>query len=121
MVPMTPTNEVELLLSPTQAEFVDSKHENTLFSGGLGSGKTFGGAVWAALMPLYYPGANGLITANSYSQLRKATLSTYFEVLDLLGMPFVYKQQDSTIIVNDTKVFAMSMEKYDLLRGIEVG
>lgn len=111
----------ELAISPTQMEFVSSEEDYTLFCGGLGSGKTFAGAVWAVHNVLEYPETKGLITANSYSQLKKATLPVFFEILDMCGIPYVYKSQDGVIEVNGTKVFAISMEKYDLLRGIEVG
>ena len=111
----------ELAISPTQMEFVTSEEDYTLFCGGLGSGKTFAGAVWAVHNVLEYPDTIGIITANSYSQLKKATLPKFFEILDMCGIPYVYKSQDGVIEVNGTKVYAISMEKYDLLRGIEVG
>ena len=111
----------ELEISPTQMDFVTSDADYTLFCGGLGSGKTFAGAVWAAHNVIQWPDTIGLITANSYSQLKKATLPKFFEILDLFGIPYVYKSQDGVIEVNGTLVYAISMEKYDLLRGIEVG
>lgn len=110
-----------LELSPTQLEFLSSEEEYTLFCGGLGSGKTFAGAAWAVHMILQHPNTTGLITANSYSQLKKATLPVFFEVLERFQIPFEYKSQDGIIIVEGTTVYAISMEKYDLLRGIEVG
>jgi PBSX family phage terminase large subunit len=111
----------ELAISPTQMEFVNSQQDYTLFCGGLGSGKTFAGAVWAVHNVLNYENVIGLITANSYSQLKKATLPKFFEILDTCGIPYIYKSQDGIIEVNGTLVYAISMEKYDLLRGIEVG
>ena len=114
-------SSIQINLSETQMAFNDSTHKYTCFTGGLGSGKTFAGAVWAALMPFYYPETTGVITANSYSQLNKATLALYFEVLDLMGIPFEYKKHESIVIVNGIPVYAMSMEKYNLLRGIEIG
>lgn len=68
-----------------------------------------------------FPNAKGLITANSYSQLKKATLPVFFEILDMFGIPYIYKSQDGVIEVEGTTIYAISMEKYDLLRGIEVG
>ena len=67
------------------------------------------------------PKAKGLITANSYSQLQKATLPVFFEVLDMFGIDYHYKSQAGEIHIGDTVIYTISMEKYDLLRGIEVG
>jgi PBSX family phage terminase large subunit len=102
-------------------DFLESPEDYTLFCGGLGSGKTYAGAVWAVKMALDNPGVAGLITANSYSQLKKATLTKFFEILDKLQIPFKYKVNDGIIEIFDSKIYAISMEKYDLLRGIEVG
>ena len=111
----------ELAISPTQMDFLSSETDYTLFCGGLGSGKTFAGGGWAMHMLHEYPKAKGLITANSYSQLQKATLPVFFEVLDMFGIDYRYKSQAGEIHVGDTVIYAISMEKYDLLRGIEIG
>lgn len=112
---------MEILLSKSQIEFMGAPEEYTLFCGGLGSGKTHGGAVWAIHMALTYPGTKGLITANSYSQLRKATLAKLFELLTEYGIEFKYKSQEGIIQIGESIIYAISMEKYDLLRGIEIG
>lgn len=108
-------------LSPSQMEFLGSATDYTLFCGGVGSGKTHGGAVWALTMALKYPGTKGLITANSYSQLKKATLSKFFQILHENDIDYKYKSQDGIIEINGTEIYCISMEKYDLLRGIEIG
>lgn len=113
--------KVNLELSPNQLDFVRSTKLFTLFCGGLGSGKTYGGAVWSVLMALEYPECRGLITANSYSQLKKATLPKVYEILDLLGIRYEYKEQKGELHLGTTVIYCISMEKYDLLRGIEVG
>lgn len=112
-------------LSPSQMQFVTAKNPYVLFCGGLGSGKTHGGAVWALSMALQYPSTKGIITANSYSQLKKATLAKFFEILQQNGISYEYKSQDGVIHINNgvgiTEIYAISAEKYDLARGIEVG
>ena len=110
-------------VSDAQYDFISAEEEYTLFCGGLGSGKTHAGALWAMLMCLKYPKTRGLITANSYSQLKKATLVKFFEILEMYGVPYEYKIQDGVILVGHHRavVYALSMEKYDLLRGIEFG
>ena len=111
----------DLALSPSQMQFYTSQEEFTLYCGGLGSGKTFAGAVWALQQALANPGARGLITANSYSQLKKATLTCFFEVLAMFDIDYKYKSQDGIIEVAGATIYTISMEKYDLLRGIEIG
>lgn len=114
---------VNIDLSPAQMSFIGSDKEYTLFCGGLGSGKTHAGALWAIYMALRNPNVIGLITANSYSQLKKATLSKLFELMDEMGIKFEYKMQEGVLLVGPDKtvIYALSMEKYDLLRGIEFG
>lgn len=111
----------ELALSQSQLDFVDSDKDRVLFCGGLGSGKTFAGAVWAIMMIHKYPNTPGLITANTYSQLKKATLVSFFNLCDALGIRYKYNINGSYIEINDTIIYCASMEKYDALRGIEVG
>ncbi len=113
------TTDIEL--SKPQMKFLESPESYTLFCGGLGSGKTFAGAIWAVQMALSNPGTAGIITANSYSQLKKATLVEFFNILEKLEIPYTYKVNDSVIEIYDSKVYAISMEKYDLLRGIQAG
>lgn len=112
---------MDVILSKTQMGFLEAPEEYTLFAGGLGSGKTHAGAIWAIYMALNYPGTVGLITANSYSQLRKATLAKLFELLTEFGIKFRYSKNDGTMFIGDSKIYTISMENYDLLRGIEVG
>ncbi len=112
----------ELTVSPTQMQFIESSAFFTLFCGGIGSGKTYGGGTWSALMTQKFPRVSGLITANTHSQLQKATLPEFFKVLDQLGIPYEYKQQAGTIIVNSkTIVYAMTVENYTNIRGANCG
>lgn len=117
------TREHDIGVSDPQYDFIASEEEYTLFCGGLGSGKTHAGALWAMMQALKHPKTKGLITANSYSQLKKATLVKFFEILDNFLIPYEYKIQDGVILVGPEKatIYALSMEKYDLLRGIEFG
>lgn len=113
--------KVNLEVSKNQMRFMESQEDYTLFCGGLGSGKTHAGALWAIRTALANPHTKGLITANSYSQLKKATLAKLFEILTELGISFKYKSQDGVLIIGNTTIYCISMEKFDLLRGIEVG
>ena len=110
-------------LSASQMEFMRSETDYTLFAGGLGSGKTFTGALWAAMMTQNHPDTNGIITANSFKQLRRATLVEFFKVLDLMGIEFDYKEQRAEIHFKSGKgiVYLFSAENYDDMRGPQAG
>ena len=81
---------LRLDLSDSQYEFVYSDESQVLFCGGVGSGKTFSGALWTIQTALKYPECRGLITANTHSQLRKATLAELFSPCDTLGIKYKY-------------------------------
>lgn len=109
-------------LNDAQMEFLNSTEASTLFCGGLGSGKTFSGAVWAAYMALSYPETRGMITANTHSQLRKATLVALFGILDNMGVKYRYLVNSSELhIQGGAVIYCYSMENYDNMRGVEVG
>ena len=116
-----PIRKNKLELSPAQMEFYTAPENFVLFSGGLGSGKTYSGAVWAAMMALKHKRCKGLITANSYKQLNKATLSTLFNILDMLNIQYDYKKQQGELIINGAVIDCVSMENYNDLRGPEYG
>lgn len=110
-------------LSSSQMEFMTSDADYTLFAGGLGSGKTFTGALWAASMTQLYPDVNGIITANSFKQLRRATLVEFFKILDLMGIEYDYKEQRAEVHFKAGKgiIYLFSAENYDDMRGPEAG
>lgn len=55
--------------------------------GGIGSGKSFTGAVWAVTRALLEPSARGLIGANTFGQLSRASLITLVEVCRAFNIP----------------------------------
>lgn len=85
------------------------------------SGKSFIGAHWAKEKLFSDPKAAGFIGANTYNQLRNATLTTFFSVLDEHGIKWRYNQQRNIIQVNGTKIYAYSLDLYHNIRGIEIG
>lgn len=112
-------NKVEL--TAAQTRFMASDKRMVLFAGGIGSGKSYAGSLWALKMVLQNQGCNGFITANTHSQLQKATLSCFFGVLEDFDIPYEYNSVDKIIKIGDAKIYCVSMENYDTLRGIEVG
>lgn len=55
--------------------------------GGIGSGKSFCGAAWAASRGLLAPECRGLITANTFGQLSRSSLITLVEVCRAFNIP----------------------------------
>lgn len=109
-------------VSKTQMEFIKNSTKYTAFCGGIGSGKTHAGGLWSTMMTRQYPGVTGIITANTYGQLQKATLPKFLEMLDNFGISYHYKQQANEVIVEKTtKILLYSMDKYDNMRGPEAG
>lgn len=108
-------------LSPPQFEFYVNQTKYTLFCGGLGSGKTYAGAWWAITMAIKWPSAIGLITANSYKQLTRATLVKVFELLDQNKIPYKYTKNDSVLRIGTAEIHCVSMDNHDDLRGPEYG
>ncbi len=117
--------DIELRLLPSQYEFVGSDYVHTAFVGGLGSGKTYCGAIkliLRALAPQNWA-AKGYIGANTYKQLYQATLSTLFQVMDEFGIWYKFKVATSELWIEDrpAPILCYSLENYNALRGIELG
>jgi hypothetical protein len=65
------------------------EHRWTLLLGGIGSGKTFMGGVWVCDRAISSPKSRGMISANDYGQLARATLVTFVEVCRTFNIPLV--------------------------------
>ena len=111
----------DVVLSDPQHEFMFSEKDYTLYCGGVGSGKTFCGALWTVMTAIKYPNCRGLITANTHSQLRKATLAELFKVCEMLGIHYHYKVNQNILIIGKTEILCYSMENPDNLAGPTVG
>lgn len=111
----------EIVLSDSQHEFVYSETQHVLFCGGVGSGKTFGGALWIIMMAQKYPECRGLITANTHSQLQKATLAELFNLCDKLGIKYRYLINQNRVFIGKAEILCYTMEKPENLAGPTVG
>jgi PBSX family phage terminase large subunit len=85
------------------------------------SGKSFIGAHWAREKMANEPKSKGFIGANTYNQLRNATLTTFFRVLDQFNIAYKYNQQRNIIEAAGRTIYAYSLENFDNIRGIEIG
>lgn len=111
--------QIELL--PHQGEFLSAPDKFAMLLGGIGSGKSYAGALFAILESQIDKSIPGLITANTYRQLQNATLNTLFNVCDQYGIYYDYNQNKGLLDLCGCKWFTYSLDSYDNLRGIEVG
>ncbi len=112
-------DNIELL--SYQYDFIHSEDPNLVLIAGVGTGKTRAIAYYILKRISQYPDSNILVVANTYSQLINSTLEPLFAVLDELGIPYKPSLAKHRLTIFNTTVFAYSLEKYDNIRGIEVG
>ena len=102
-------------------------YSHVLMLGGVGSGKTFLGCLFLLEeLRRWYDGDKsiGLITANSYGQLRRSVLTEVFKNMGEWGISFEYNQQQSLLTLNGAKkFFCLSVDPSSVskARGITVG
>lgn len=123
-------------VSRPQGNFLASQAELTLFCGGVGSGKTKAGAMWAAREALTQPGV-GFVGANTYQQLHRTTLKAFCEVLTDWSVPWTFGKRPiprwgkspfpdhsgilSMLVQGQLRqVICSQLGSFDYLRGIEI-
>ena len=82
---MTP-ERVQIELFKKQLEFMKQTTRYVHFCGGIGSGKTYVGAIWMVKAVLEHDNIRALICARDFGQLRNATLVEFNSVLKLFGL-----------------------------------
>lgn len=103
-----------------QTEFIsDASTRHTAFVGGLGSGKTWSGAVKTVLYGLSNPGALILVCAPTYRQLRDSTLREFLKVCPQELIQTFNKSEYEMRLRNGTEILFRSLENYDSIRGVE--
>lgn len=112
---------MNLKLLNHQWDAINSHKKFTCLLGGIGAGKTFTGFAWVLKKLKETPESLDLITANTYGQLQKATLSSLFKNLDSFGIPYNYNQNKSLLSIGTKRFLCLATEAYDNHRGIEVG
>lgn len=95
--------------------------------GGIGSGKTWCAAVWVVRQlqrALQGDHSMRLITASTYGQLRRATLTEIFESLTAWGLSFKYNQQRGILTVEGIlNILCAGVDPSGIhaLRGVNIG
>lgn len=102
-----------------QARFWSIRDRRKAFVGGIGSGKTFAGAIEVLRQP---PNSVGMIVGPSYPSLKKATLETFFEIAEPAGLIVAHKKADRKILLKGNRVVHYaSADNPDSLRGPNLG
>jgi len=116
-----PNAIMDIKLTNQQHKFFTSNTKFCLFSGGIGSGKTFVGAWWLINKALSEPKARGFIGTNSYKQLHNSTLAALFTELETANIPFNYNKNSGILNIENSEILCASLENYNVLRGVELG
>lgn len=109
----------------------DDIHNEIVFGGGVGGGKSVVGCYWILKRCYQYAGSRHLIGRSMLSNLRNTTLKTFFEVCKsqgvIKGVDFNYNQQTNTILfTNGSEIILKDLFQkpsdfdFDSLGGIEV-
>lgn len=114
---------MEINLLPAQYDILTSNAPIGAIVAGIGYGKSFTLAHFVLEQVTNYPRVNGLIVANTYTQLSNATIPAITGLLTELGIEFelVLSGPKKRISFLETTCFIYSLENFDIIRGIEVG
>lgn len=97
----------------------DVKTRHTAFVGGLGSGKSWSGAMKTVLYALAHPGCLILVAAPTYRQMRDSTMREFFKWVPTELIESFNKSEYELKLRNGTEVLFRSLENYESVRGIE--
>lgn len=105
----------------SQRPFIeDTQHRHTAFVGGLGSGKSWSGAIKAVLYAIQHPNSLGLVCAPTYRQMRDSTLREFMKLLPNELIASWNKSEYELKLVNGSEILFRSLENYENVRGVEV-
>ena len=103
---------------PAQVAFWGDDSAVRGYIGGLGSGKTFAGAVEILKMP---EGSAGVVVAPTFAMMRDASQRTFFEICPPEWIQSHNKAEQITTLANGTTIFWRSADKPSSLRGPNLG
>jgi hypothetical protein len=103
---------------PAQVSFWSDSASVRGYIGGLGSGKTFAGAVEILNMP---SGSSGVVVAPTFAMMRDASQRTFFEICPDEWIHSHNKAEQITVLANGTTIFWRSADKPRSLRGPNLG
>lgn len=104
---------------PAQARFWDSPAKYRAFVGGIGSGKTWIGAL--AALEAASTGTDGVIVAPTFPMLRDATQKTFLGLCEQLGVPVTFWKGEERAKIGRSNIYFRSSDYPDRLRGPNLG
>lgn len=108
--------------NPSQREFYYARNRKQCFWGAFNNGKSFGGCLKIITLLLTYPNSRAAICRQTYTDLKKTTMETFFKILpsELVEMHNV--QDGVTVLKNGSTIFWLHLDNADenTLRGLEV-
>lgn len=112
---------MKIKLLPHQYKAIYSPYKHTCLSGGVGSGKTYGGVQFCLVNIAQQPKTVGLIVANTYQQLKDVSVYSFLETLDDLKMVYTFNKNEMTIQIGESLILARSAEKHQNWKGLNLG
>lgn len=105
-----------------QLDVLKAREKEVLLLGGIGAGKSLTGAHWLLNKIVEFPKCDLMICANTYSQLMNASVKTFTNLLDDLGIAYnaVLSGARKRIEVGYNTIYLYSLDKPDSIRGIEI-
>lgn len=113
----TAEREIVLVQGSKQQAFVNDETPFAAAVAGLGSGKTYAGALKAVRYCWTHPNALGMVTAPTFPMLRDTTLRTVKEVLPE-GSYTLNKTEMHLTLANGAELLFRSTENSEHLRGV---
>ena len=113
-------DEIKIVCSPKQLVFVQDMTKFTALSGGVGSSKTWAGAIKSLKLCGEYPGIVGIVTAPSYKVLADSTFPAYENIFPRSIYSF-NKTDFKMTIKNGCTILFRSTDDPLLLEGITAG
>lgn len=106
-----------IALFPRQMRFVQDQRRFPGYVGGIGSGKSFAGAVKA--IQRFDRAGLGMVTAPTYPMLRDATQRTLLDLLRTVGIPYEHHKTENRITITPSghEVIFRSLDNPDSVRG----
>jgi PBSX family phage terminase large subunit len=112
---------MEIKLFRHQLQTLSSESKFICLLSGVGGGKTWTGCHWVLKNIQKYPKARGFIGANTYGQLRDATLKALTNEMDSMGITYTINKSTGYLSIFGSEIICRSTENYEMLRGAEYG
>jgi len=109
--------DARIQLFETQKAFVECEVAHTAFFGGIGSGKTIGGAAKALKYVAGNPLSLGMIAAPTFKMLRDSSLRSVMAMFPQRLIKYFDKSNMILALENGAEILLRSTDDYETLRG----